>query len=57
MKDNFTLVELLIVFILIGIWGMMAVPINRHTEQSVVDRQEPIVVLLDPQPESEVNVK
>ncbi|GAA5099188.1 prepilin-type N-terminal cleavage/methylation domain-containing protein [Wohlfahrtiimonas larvae] len=57
MKDNFTLVELLIVLILIGILGMVAVPINHKMDQSIISHQESYVVQVEYQPESEVDIK
>lgn len=56
MKNNITLVELLIVLILIGILSMVAVPVKQQNLESPSTQQMYIVKVIS-QPESEVNVK
>lgn len=56
MKNNITLVELLIVLILIGILSMVAVPVKQQRFEPPI-KQQMYMVKVIPQPESEVNVK
>ena len=56
MRNNITLVELLIVLVLIGILFMVAVPVrNQKLEPS--STQQMYIAQVTIQPESEVNVK
>ncbi|WP_158076864.1 hypothetical protein [Wohlfahrtiimonas populi] len=56
MKNNITLVELLIVLILIGILSMVVVPVKQQNFEPPSTQQMYIVKVIS-QPESEVNVK
>lgn len=56
MKNNITLVELLIVLVLIGILSMVAVPV-RNPKLEPSTKQQMYMVKVIHQPESVVNVK